>query len=302
MSKKLTTEEFIQKAKQIHGNKYDYSKTQYINIHEDVCIICYKHGEFWQRADNHICKRYGCPKCKTEKVGNLKRKSLEQFVEDARKIHGNKYDYSKAEYINAHTKLEIVCPKHGSFWQNPDDHLSDKKCPICALEENRGTKEQFIENARKIHGYKYDYSKVEYINSNTPICIICPKHGEFWQKPHNHLIGKGCKKCGNSKGEERIARVLENKNIKFIHDEACLDFLGELRPDFYLPDYNLIIEYDGEQHFKPIEIFGGIERFKKTQKLDALKACLCEEHNIKLIRISYTQFDEIEKIIDSIIC
>ena len=97
MSKKLTTEEFIQKAKQIHGNEYDYSKTQYMGGRINVCIICSKHGEFWQRAGNHINKGYGCPKCKTEKVGNLKRKSLEQFVEDARKVHGNKYDYSKAE-------------------------------------------------------------------------------------------------------------------------------------------------------------------------------------------------------------
>lgn len=238
MSKKLTTEEFVQKVKQIHGDKYDYSKTQYINIHKDVCIICSKHGEFWQRADNHICKKYGCPKCKTEKIGNLKRKSLEQFIEDARKIHGD----------------------------------------------------------------KYDYSKVEYINSYTPVCIICSEHGEFYQIPHTHLTGKGCKKCRGSKGEDKIARIFESKNIRFIHDENCLEFLGELRPDFYLPDYNLIIEYDGEQHFKSIEIFGGVERFEKTQELDALKTQLCEEHNIKLVRISYTQFNEIERIIDSIVC
>lgn len=302
MSKKLTTEEFIEKAKQVHGNKYNYSKVEYINNRANICIICPKHGEFWQRAGNHIYKEYGCPKCKTEKIGNLKRKSLEQFIEDARKIHGDKYDYSKVEYINAHTKLEIICPKHGGFWQEPGGHISGKKCPACALEENRDTKEQFIEKAKKIHGDKYDYSKVEYINSYTPICIICPEHGEFYQIPHTHLTGKGCKKCRNSKGEDKIARVLESKNIRFIHDENCLEFLRELRPDFYLPDYNLVIEYDGEQHFKPIEIFGGVERFEKTQELDALKTQLCEEHNIKLVRISYTQFNEIEEIIDSIIC
>lgn len=231
-----------------------------------------------------------------------KKLTTEEFIQKARQVHGDKYDYSKTQYINARTKLEIICPKHGSFWQTPDNHLYHKKCSACALEENRGTKEQFIEKARRIHGNKYDYSKIEYVNSNTPICIVCPEHGEFWQKPHNHLVGKGCRKCRNSKGEEKITRVLESKSIKFIHDENCLDFLGELRPDFYLPDYNLIIEYDGEQHFKPIEIFGGVERFEKTQELDALKTQLCEEHNIKLIRISYTQFNEIEEIIDSIIC
>ena len=161
----------------------------------------------------------------------------------------------------------------------------------------------FIKELEKIHGDKYNYNKVDYVGNKKKVCVVCNKCGqEFWQRPNDLLNGHGCPKCSASKGEEKISKFLKEKNIKFIYNKACLDFLGKLKPDFYLPDYNLVIEYDGEQHFKPIEIFGGVERFEKTQELDALKTQLCEEHNIKLIRISYTQFNEIEEIIDSIIC
>ena len=139
------------------------------------------------------------------------------------------------------------------------------------------------------------------------VCVdfLLGKHGSFFQRPEDHLNGQGCPECSKfrtSKGENLIKQILEKRNIKFIHNKNCLDFLGKLRPDFYLPDYNLIIEYDGRQHFKPVKFWGGDEGLLKTQERDKLKTQLCEEHNIKLVRISYTQFNEIEEIIDSIIC
>ena len=130
----------------------------------------------------------------------MKRLNKIDFLERAHKIHGDKYDYSKIEYKNTRTKVCIICPEHGEFWQTPNSHLSGQGCPECGLKKRSISKtltlEEFLEKARKVHGDKYDYSKVEYVDSHTKICIICPEHGEFWQTPASHLFGHGCKKCG----------------------------------------------------------------------------------------------------------
>ena len=185
---KSSTQEFIKHSKEIHCEKYDYSKVKYVNNYTKVCIICPEHGEFWQKPNGHLYGR-GCPYC-----GKTKKLSLFEFIKKAKEIHGNKYDYSKVEYINYETKVCIICPEHGEFWQTPHSHIRGSGCPIC-YGNKKLNNETFIKRAREIHGDKYDYQKVEYINYETKICIICPKHGEFWQTPHDHLSGKGCSLC-----------------------------------------------------------------------------------------------------------
>ena len=297
MPKKYTTEEFVKKASLIHNYKYDYSKVDYKNNSAKVCIICPEHGEFWQTPHHHL-EGHKCPKCS-------KLKTQEEFIKEAKSIHGDTYDYSKINYVGSVHKICITCFKHGDFLQLPNNHLQGQGCPECLRISRRYNKEDIIKQFSDKHNNKYDYSKVEYTNLKTKVEIICPKHGSFFQRPEDHLNGQGCPECSKfrtSKGENLIKQILEKRNIKFIHNKNCLDFLGKLRPDFYLPDYNLIIEYDGRQHFKPVKFWGGDEGLLKTQERDKLKTQLCEEHNIKLVRISYTQFNEIEEIIDSIIC
>lgn len=191
--KKMTTTEFIEKAIKKHGNKYDYSNTEYVNATTKVCIICPEHGEFWIQPNNHLSGQ-GCPKC--GKLSRIKKraKSAEQFIEEAKNVHGNRYDYSKVDYTNDKTKVCIICPEHGEFWQSPSKHLHGNGCPKCAGNTMKTT-EQFIEEAKRVHGAKYDYSKVEYAGANKKVCIICPEHGEFLVRPINHLRGGGCPKC-----------------------------------------------------------------------------------------------------------
>ena len=202
MSKKLTTEQFIEKAKKIHGDKYDYSKVEYIDAKTKVKIICPEHGEFWMSPNKHLLGQK-CKMCSIKEFSKTQTLTTEQFMEKAKKIQGDKYDYSKVNYINSQIKICIICPEHGEFWQTPNSHLQGNGCPICAT-NNRSMKqtlttEQFIEKAKQIHGNKYDYSKVEYVNNHTKVCIICPEHGEFWQTPHKHTISKhGCPACGGS--------------------------------------------------------------------------------------------------------
>lgn len=294
--KKVTTESFIEKAKQVHGDKYDYSEVEYLGSEIPISIICKHHGKFLQTPHIHI-QGHGCPLCgikeRTDKISINK----DEFTNRSNTIHRNKYDYSKVDYIDSNTKVCIICPEHGEFWQRPNNHLKGQGCPYCAGVAML-TKEQFIEKAKEIHGGdRYDYSKVDYVNSDTKVCIICPEHGEFWQTPHSHLQGKGCGECNISKGENKIMKFLKKNKVKFIYDKACLKFLNNLRPDFYLPEYNTIIEYDGEQHFRPVDVFGGEEEYKKVLERDNEKERLCIENDIRLVRLPYTEFDNIENIL-----
>ena len=194
---KTNKENFIKESNEVHQNKYDYSKVDYKGVTTKVKIICPDHGEFWQTPRVHL-KGCGCPKCGLERQNDATRLTTEEFIIRANKIQGNKYDYSKVEYVDYMTKVCIICPEHGEFWQTPNKHLLGQGCPKCG-NTKKLTLTEFIERSRKIHGDKYDYSKVRYINNGTKVCIICPDHGEFWQTPHNHLIGHGCPKCKNNK-------------------------------------------------------------------------------------------------------
>jgi very-short-patch-repair endonuclease len=151
----------------------------------------------------------------------------------------------------------------------------------------RYTKEEFIEKARKVHGDKYDYSKIKYIDMRTPVCIICRECGnEFWQAPYNHVNGSGCIHCHTLKSEKSVGLFLKEKGIKVIKQKR-FKWLGQLRLDFYLPDYNIAIEYQGEQHFHPVKHFGGEKRYRDRIERDARKKCLCEQNNVKLLYVSF---------------
>ena len=284
--KKKTTKEFIEQARAIHGDKYDYSKAEYIGANVKICIICPIHGEFWQTPSSHI-RGKGCHKCAIDNITL----TTEIFIKKAKAIHGDKYDYSKVNYVNNHTPICIICPKHGEFWQLPMVHLRPNKggCLKCSYETRniykRLGKDKFIEKAKAIHGDKYDYSKVEYVNILTPVCIICPKHGEFWQVPHFHLQGHGCRKCRQSKMEVEITKFLKENNIEFIPECGASKFkwIGKLKYDFYLPKYNIAIECQGKQHFIPVKQFGGEEEFIKRKNQDSEKLRLSKENGIKIL-------------------
>ena len=269
---KYTKEDFIAKAKEKYGDKYDYSKVEYVNSKTKVCIICPEHGEFWQTPSSHLSGR-GCNKC-SKAIFNTK-----SFIEKSKEIHGNKYDYSKVNYINSQTKVCIICPEHGEFWQIPINHIAGKGCLICKREEHN--KKQiyttfiFLQKAKEIHGDKYDYSKVKYINSQTKVCIICPKHGEFWQTPNKHLMGEKCPSCSISNLELEVKSLLDFMNIKYIQ-EFSPKWVNRKRYDFCIEDKKILIECQGEQHYFPVNFCGkdedkANENFVNQQKRDIFK-------------------------------
>jgi len=219
--RKLTTEEWIAKAKLVHGDVYDYSKTVYKTSREKLIITCKIHGDFLQNPGDHT-QGNGCIDC-----ANKRKITKKDFLIRAVALHSNKYDYSKINLINNKTKIEIICPVHGSFWQTPDHHLNRKQGCIRCSGRNK-TKEEFLEEVKEIHGNTYGYDMINYVNTVTPIQIICKKHGAFWQTPRSHKKGQGCPKCGviksseTQKGtiEEFIQKALKVHNNKYDYSKS----------------------------------------------------------------------------------
>ena len=279
MGVKRTPEQFIKDAIAVHGNKYIYSETYYINFKTKVNIICPIHGMFSQLPGHHL-QGQGCPHC----AGNI-RYTTEQWIEKAINVHGDKYDYSESEYVNSQTMIGIICPYHGIFYQKPYSHLLGHGCAACSLEEQSYTNETFADKANEIHNFKYDYSEVNYVNHYTEVVIICPEHGRFRQRPDVHLRGYGCSLCSRgkntSKGEKEVLEF-----IKSIYSGEVLentrDFIGKKELDIYIPELKFAIEYNGDYWHK-----------LKEQRIPGYhenKRNICEEQGIKLIEILDTQW------------
>ena len=352
--KRSNTEEFIRRATELYAGKYDYSKVHYINALTKVCIICPKHGEFWQTPAQHL-RGHACTRCAKEANGLKKRTSLEDFVKRANLVHQNKYNYSEVQYHDALSKVRIICPEHGPFMQTPAKHLMGQGCPVCrhikAAKSNTFTTEEFVNRARLVHGYKYIYSKsvykkarlpitiicpihgefsqkafdhmsgmgcpicgreksdkarrntvaefvahatkvhglkygydkVTYVNNRTPVCIVCPKHGEFWQTPHEHLDGCGCPKCGDSTLERELIKFFDSLHLNYEYQKR-FPWLGKQSLDFFFPEQNTAVECQGIQHYVPAPGYmGGDKGFKIRRGLDTRKLALCKEHGIKLL-------------------
>ncbi len=291
--KRLTTIEFIENAKKMHGNRYDYSKCYYVDNRTIVDIICKEHGVFKQTPSNHI-NGQNCPICMNKGKSNNDR-----FINAVKKIHDDKYDYSLVDYKKNTKKIKIICKIHGVFEQRPHRHLQGDGCPKC----NGGVKisqDEFINKAINLYNNKYDYSQVKYINSSTKVNIICVEHGIFSMRPNNHLNGQECPFCKNkSVGEKRIYDWLVNNSIRFETQKTFVDCKNkkQLPFDFYLPDFNTLIEYDGMQHHKPIKFMGGEFGFEYRKLNDNIKTVYAENNNIKLLRISYTERNIISDIL-----
>ena len=240
----------------------------------------------------------------------MKRLSTEQWINLAKEVHGEKYDYSITMYSTAKTKLKIICPTHGEQEMLPHHHIRGYGCGKCGKEQinisngKQLSQQQFLEKVSNLQGL--DFSNSIYKNKRSNITVRCIIHGDYTTKAEMILKGCGCPKCKSSKGEDIIETWLLKNSISYITQktfEGC-SYKRLLKFDFYLPNYNMCIEYDGEQHFRPIKYWGGLEGFKKLIIKDGLKNLYCQENNLSLLRISYKDniIETLEKNIKNKIC
>lgn len=239
-NKKDTLEDFILKANKLHNNFYNYDKSIYTKSKDNINIVCKEHGEFSIIASNHL-QGQGCPNCNNK---------LENFIENSHKIHNNFYNYSKVKYINNSTKVCIICPIHGEFFQTPSNHVQGRGCIICGRQSSAKFKQydtkSFIEKANIVHSNKYSYSSTLYQNFYEPIAIICPEHGPFNQRPYMHLYGNGCPKCSYSISKAELEIVEYIKSLGIDEQDIQMSYrLENKQIDIYLKKYNLAIEFNG---------------------------------------------------------
>lgn len=314
MSKKKTYEEVMTEFKDVHGDRYDYSlvkgfmeSNEYSGIRTKLPIICREHGLFWQSHHHHAYRGHGCPKCTKNGV----KYTLEEYKEKVKNIFGDDIVVLSNEYKNAHTKMKFLCKKHGEFETKPYILLQGHTCPKCgkinAAEHTKNDEEEILDRFRLVHGDTYDYSNFKYIDYNTPSEIICHKigcngkeHGSFWQRPHNHISGQGCPICNRSQLEKEIATFLDKENIEY-EEQKKFPWMGVMKVDFYLPDYDLVIECQGKQHYIPSN-FGSKkkspeEMFDCIKDSDTRKKKLCEEHGLKIVY--YTHENETDDAINT---
>ena len=223
--KKLTQEEFIARCREVHGDRYDYSETVYTSSTAKVTIVCQVHGPFEQVANCHTSGRQGCPKCGAEKSIDKSRSNTDTFVAKALAIHGDRLTFSKTVYGRSNKeKVVVTCPTHGDFAIKPNAILNGQGCPSCGKQRGgaaqRKSLEQFLSDAAAAHGDRYDYGKVEYVNSVTPVTIICNLHGEFRQKPAYHTHSKaGCPQCGVDRANQVKLLTFESfiQQVRAVH-------------------------------------------------------------------------------------
>ena len=281
---KWTNQEFISKCKEVWGDKYDYSLVEYNGANEKVKII-FDGIIFEQMAKSHVAK-----------LAPEDNMNLDFFKKKSRDKWGDKYDYSLVEYVDCKTKVKILY--NGIMYeQTPSGHLN--YAPENIRLSIRKTTDQFIEESNRIHDFKYSYEKTNYEKNQIKVIITCPIHGDFEQRALSHTQGMGCFNCNESKGEKQIAKVLKNLNLNFDRQKKFPDCRNvfELPFDFYIPSLRTLIEFDGKQHFQPMDFFGGVDAFEKLKINDKIKSDYCEDNYIDLIRIRYDQIDSIDKIL-----
>lgn len=217
--------------------------------------------------------------------------TLEEFVDRGNIKHSSKYDYSISVYLGSHDYVSIICPIHGEFQQVASEHLRGHGCKDCQYNVKRSNISDVVGRFNMVHNNRYDYSKVKYVNNGSKVEIICLDHGSFFQTPSNHIAGNGCPKCSKSSGEMVVESFLIKNGIDFDvqkwYDDLRSDSNRPLRFDFYFKDLNLIIEYDGRQHYEHVPSFQSKDEYDRLQYHDSLKNIYCNDNDIALVRIRY---------------
>lgn len=240
--KKYDTQNFISKALTLHGDLYSYKNVDYVNSRTKVSVTCKKHGDFFTTPSSFLQGK-GCPKCKFEKQSL----TIKEFIQKAKRIHFDKYNYDCVDYINSYTKVKINCPKHGDFFQKPKAHLEGRGCKQCGIESSAknhlSSKIKYVKKSQKVHGQVYDYGDYQGIEKD--IEIVCPDHGKFIVNAKSHLKGQRCPKCSSliTNYQQKLINDL-NGLIEFsINDRSVLPNNYEL--DFYFPKHKFAIEING---------------------------------------------------------
>lgn len=289
--KKKTTADFIADARKVHGSQYDYSKAEYVGATAKVCIICHRHGEFFQAAYAHL-RGHGCNRCDIER----RKCSDSDFFTRALSVHGTKYTYENVNYKSMNNRVLVTCVEHGSFSVRPADFLRGHGCKKCGYstvaKKQSDNLLSFVAKAKEVHGDVYIYGNTKYCDSKTKVEVLCKKHGVFLVMPYAHIQGVGCPACANSlsKGENEVFELIKRHCPEA--QQRTRDIIPPLELDIYIPSVKLAVEYNGE-------FWHSVDKKGKNYHLNKRRAC--EAVGVRLISVCETDWktkrERVERII-----
>lgn len=281
---KFTFEQWVSKARVIHGERYTYDKSSYVDSQHKVTIVCRKHGRFAQLAVQHTSRKTGCPRCAAESKADTTRLGVARFIEKSHQRHGDKYDYSGVvEYLSNSQKQNIRCVEHGVFTQSALKHLSGQGCPSCGVAARTsgnmlGTS-TFVARAEAIHGDKYLYGNSSpWLGVLNKVSLTCRTHNfVFEQTADAHLAGKGCPKCAKqlSRGEDELFTMMQEHTP--VQRRYRPEFMQGLELDIYAPEIKLAVEYNG--------VYWHSDKFPNATARHLAKTRMAESQGIRLLHI-----------------
>ena len=293
---RLNTEIFIKRGIEIYGDRYSYDRSIYINNTTKVEVFCKKHQKYFWAIPRNFFKGHGCPLCGKESMAKTQSRTQENFIKKCQEIFKDKdYDFSKSIYKGSHEYVNVICHEkdiygneHGEFKIMAYHLIAGHGCRKCLDDYNRNrsayTNEEFANMVKEKFGDAFDLSQVNYINSRTKVKIRCKKCNKILEvAPYTFLKGCGCYFCHGPILETEINKLLTENNIKYFYQYKNKKMLGRLSLDFYLPEHNIAIECQGEQHFRPVEWWGGIDSFNNLKEKDKRKFEECSRNNIKIL-------------------
>lgn len=299
-ARRTSVDDFVRQAREIHGDKYTYDDidSSTFDMRKKVQIKCPSHGTFPVLAVNHVSRKSGCKKCADENLSVLKSKGAEKFIEESKLRFGDAFEYIDIPYKNQKSIVKLRCTYHGVVFDVcANNHLSCESggCTACTAEHKRRyviSWPEMLQRFQSVHGDKYDYSQVQYVNRQEAITVICKEHGPFPTRAALHELGSGCPICGKWRRVAKICHYLSLMNIKYKTEHWYSDCrrVNPLRFDIYLPDYGhsgALIEHDGVQHTVAVKGFGGEEQLKYIQENDTIKNEYCISKGIPLLRINH---------------
>lgn len=311
MTRKKTTEEFKREVFNLCGDEYtvlsEYKGNKVKILIKHNCSECNNY-EWEIKPNNFLSLKQRCPICSKSRADNMNRRTLEDISKEIHSIHGDEYIILSNNYLNNKSNITIRHNKCGcEFETNANNFISKKSsCPICAYNVRKNKTKNNIDEVSKnindITNGEYKLISTEYINNHTPIEIQHIRCGRIYKVTYGNFVSGEvrCPCITTSKGEIKVEHILNNINVAFKSQHTFKDCKGIKRKmpfDFYLEEYNLLIEYQGRQHYEPVDIFGGEESFKIQVRNDEIKRKYCLDNKINLLEICYKDFDKIEKII-----
>lgn len=286
-----TTSKVIARIEKEFPNMYITSKVKYVDQYTGITLGCKHCGNDFTIRTKSLFNGVGCPNCAKKSTVLTKN----QFLIKARDTHGNVYDYTNTVIRYSTDNIIIRCPIHGEFTQRQNTHLEGHGCPECGKVKKLITQEDFIKRVTELHPELVLDEKMVYKRGNLPVTVKCKKHGYF-EKRADELIRvpsemrgpNGCPICTSSAAEKIAFKVLTDLKINFQTEYSFPH--TRYRYDFYLEDLNILIELNGEQHYKMVPFWGGEEGYKTRKKNDLRKIELADINGKVLLRINFKEF------------